>query len=113
MLVIAGPLQGVAGERPGLLGEVVEGALQGVEPLSIFAFPPLLEVLIIPLDGLHPGDEQGDFPTRPIFGRDPTAPADGALQTRSAVAVNQGHGYYTPSLAPNPASIRRRLLGDR
>jgi hypothetical protein len=100
VLVIAGPLQGVAGERPGLVGEVVEGLLQLVESLSLLAFLPPSVVFLIPLDGLQAIDEQGIHAAGPILGRDPTAPADGALQAGAAVAVNQSHGYYTPLLAP-------------
>jgi hypothetical protein len=110
MLVIPGPFQGVAGERPGLLGEVVEGSLQVVESLSIFAFRPPLEVLLFPVDVPHRGDEQSGFATADILAGDSTTPPHGSVEIGSAVAVDQCHVYYAPSLAPNPASIRRRLL---
>jgi hypothetical protein len=110
MLVIAGPHQGVAGERPGVLVEVVEDLLQVVQLLSLFAVSPSLEVPLIPLDGLHPGDQQGGPAAGHVFGCDSTAPPDGVLQARPTVAVNQGQGYYAPLIAPNPLRNRRNAL---
>ena len=74
------------------------------------AFRTDLVALIVsftPLDGFHLGDEHGGFAARHVFGRDPAARPLGAVQVRSAVAVDQAHVYYAPLIAPNPPSCLR------
>lgn len=92
--------QGIDGERSAPFGKVVQGSLQVVEPLSLFAFAlPLL----IPLDGVHAvhrGDEPGRLTAAPILAGDATASPHGSVEVGTAVAVDDCHGVLRPLACP-------------
>lgn len=98
--MVSGSVQGGSGEILDQVEVVVQRPLVGFQGFAFrkpfFPFRVSFGAFL----GIHEGAEHGGFPAPPIFGRDPTAPADGTLQTRSAVAVDQRHGYYAPWLAP-------------
>jgi hypothetical protein len=108
MLMIPRRGQGVAGEGPGSLGQLVEG------PIQVVGFPPRgpdlcpLASPFVPLDVFEGGDQLGIDPARRVFRRDPTAPPDRSVEVGPAVAIDEPHVYYAPLHAPLTAKIRRR-----
>src|SRR5262249_37743928 len=107
MLMIPRRGQGVAGEGPGLLGQLVEGPLQVVGPATLG--PDLFQLApsLIPLDVSERGAEQGIHPARRVFRSAPSGPPDGSVEVGSAVAIDEPHVYYAPLRAPITANIRR------
>jgi hypothetical protein len=112
VLVVSRRAQGVAGEVSGLLGKLVDGSLQVVELLSLAPFVSKVGISLVSLDAFQGVDEEGVLAPRQVLRRDSTAPPDGSIEVRSAVAIDEPHVYYAPRFAPLRDIMRPKMLSS-
>src|SRR5262249_4575718 len=76
--------EGRTGQGFDVLDVLGQCPLGGFEPLPLGSEVVTLRLPAVAVGGLHPFDEQGDFPAPPVLGRDPAAPADALVGVGTA-----------------------------